>query len=710
MESSLHQLVEIFRNINGFNRVFLLFRQKYRSYGRITKSTKVILEAPTPDELRVLNGFLGSTYGKEEVVSIAAGKMEKEIRNSKYRELFDGYDLNDFLEMYYGGELTSKSEDKHRYNEEKMKFFQTLLSENQMESSFYQFISFIKTYKNAPSIHIMYKKSPELLNQLLELINKLFDYLPLSSNIYLPLLAYELTDNFYALNPKSDGGKMLLLALQVLNHLTSESELISKPNEEQIKEILRGYNIIYCPEANRKTHRLWISVTLNEEENSYQLIPLKKIGEGSFAEVYRVFDPVLKSELACKVLFERSNMFENNEADGNDPYLRFKREIKFLKDKVSHPNIIEISKIQLVNEPVFFTMPLADASLDEWLGLNSCISEEVRISIFKDILNGVDYLHDRKISHRDLAPHNILLFKESDGSILVKVADFGLAKDKHSLSKSTGLFVNGYGRAGYTAPEQLNSLKSADHLSDIYSLGAMLYYLLSGKSPEERYRRMVTHQLIIMKAMEEDRTKRYQTTKELIDDINLIDRKSMRKENSPFYSLETYKFKDFSADVNYVLQCISSVQIEDSDRVIEKFIVPFKSIPINVFMECAKYDALMIPFVHMTEENISNVTNTNEVDWDQVSLLIDCIYYESQNIALQINVTRILMNIALKFNNLTAQSLLVGILVSMNSFTLISQQVAFIIETNYSEYRDLLKCLLQEIEHPHEIQEVLNDY
>lgn len=68
------------------------------------------------------------------------------------------------------------------------------------------------------------------------------------------------------------------------------------------------------------------------------------------------------------------------------------------------------------------------------------------------------------------------------------------------------------------------------------------------------------------------------------------------------------------------------------------------------------------------------------------------------------------MNIALKFNNLMAQSLLVGVLVSMNSFTLISQQVAFIIETNYSDYRDLLKCLLQEIEYPHEIQGVLNDY
>lgn len=708
MESSLQQLVEIFRNIDGFNRVFLLFRQRYRSYGRITKSTIVNLEDPTSDELRVLNGFLGSAYWNEKVIPIAADKIEKEIRNSKYRELFDGYDLNDFLKMYYGGKLTSKSEDKQRYDTEKKKFFQTLLSDYQMESSFYQFILFIKTYKNAPFIHIMYKKRPDSLKHLLELINKLFNYFPLESNIYLPMLAYELTGDYDYFSPKSDGGKMLLFALQVLNHLTSGTELIPNPNEEQIEDILKGYHILFCPDATKKTNRLWILD--NEEGRDYQLIPLKKIGEGSFAEVFRVFDPILKKELACKILFESPSIFMNNGVKGDDHYLRFKREVKFLKEKASHRNIIEISKIQLANEPFLFTMPLADASLDEWLGLNPNISEDVRISIFKDILSGIAYLHDRKISHRDLAPHNILLFKESDGTIVVKVADFGLAKDKRSQSKSTGLFVNGYGRVDYTAPEQLNSLKSADHLSDIYSLGAMLYYLLSGRSPEERYRKTVTFQLIVMKAMEEDRAKRYQTTKELVDDINLIDRKSMRKKNSPFYSLETYEFKDFSADVNYVLQCIASVQIEDSERVIEKFILPFKSIPINVFMECAKSDALMIPFVHVTEENISNVTNHDEADWDQVSLLLDCIYYESQNITLQINVTRLLMNIALKFDNLMAQSLLVGILVSINSFTLIAQQVAFIIKTNYSEYRDLLKCLLQEIEYPHEIQEVLNDY
>lgn len=106
------------------------------------------------------------------------------------------------------------------------------------------------------------------------------------------MLAYEFTGDYDYFSPKSDGGKMLLFALQVLNHLTLGTELIPNPNEEQIEDILKGNNILFCPGSTKKTNRLWILD--NEEERDYQLIPLKKIGEGSFAEVYRVFDPILK--------------------------------------------------------------------------------------------------------------------------------------------------------------------------------------------------------------------------------------------------------------------------------------------------------------------------------------------------------------------------------------------------------------------------------
>jgi serine/threonine protein kinase len=705
--SSLQELVQTFQKEVGFNQLFSLFLEKYRSYGNIGKNTKIFLVSPSFNERKTLERFFGETY-KNESITVTVAKFERAITKTKYKDSFVGHDINDLLQMYYGALLTSKREDKYNFEQKKEQFFQYFMNRSNFGDSFYKFISFIINYSNAPSIHIMYKKNPELLKGLLELINKLFGYLPMSYDAYLPILANGLTNDFHALDPKSNGGKIMLFALQVLNHLRTGTELLSKPNEEQIKEILQDYHIIFCPDASRKTQSLWISGRQNEEENNYQLIPLKKIGEGAFAEVYRVFDPVLKTELACKVLIEKT--FFSYGKEGSDYFLRFKREVKFLKEKVSHQNVIKINKIQLVNDPVFFTMPLADASLDKWLQLNPDLSENVRLSIFKDILSGVAYLHDCRISHRDLAPHNILMFKESDGTILVKIADLGLAKDSRSLSKSTGLFVNGYGRAGYTAPEQKISLKNADHISDIYSLGALFYFVLSGKSPEERYRSTVKYQLIVEIAMDEERSKRYQTVNELMDDINLMDKKRVIKEEYQFCNLKTYEFKDLSIDVIHVIECIHSVQIEAPNEVLEKFITPFISIPIDVFVECAKHETVMIPFMYMTEKNIFNAIDLKEVDWDQISILIDSVFIESQNLGLQINAINIIMIVALKLNNLMAQSILVGIIASMTSNTEISQQVKFIIEKSYSPYHKLLITMLQDFEYPSDIWCVLNGY
>ncbi|MNI23357.1 hypothetical protein D3C73_769420 [compost metagenome] len=122
----------------------------------------------------------------------------------------------------------------------------------------------------------MYKNKPILLRQLLNLMKKMFDHLPLSHDIFLPLLAYKLTDDFYALAPNSDGGKMMLFALQVLNHLDNREDIISKPDEEQIKYILKGHRILFCSQSNKLARRLWILEDQNGEEQKNQLIPLEK--------------------------------------------------------------------------------------------------------------------------------------------------------------------------------------------------------------------------------------------------------------------------------------------------------------------------------------------------------------------------------------------------------------------------------------------------
>jgi serine/threonine protein kinase len=698
-KNDLTVLLHRLQNQPEFDKLLRLFEEKFRSYGSFGK---VEISNPTESQIKSFRGLMGlKVRVQNNVMTVRATVFEQAIQRAGY-----AVDLKSLLEAYFQKQLITKRTFKEKKEEQKEQFFQFFMNHSNLGDSFHTFISFVKNYRNAPFIHIMYKNNPDLLLELLEFINKLFDHLTLSSNTFLPMLAYELTADFHALNPKSDKGNMMQFALQVLNYLKKPTEIISKPNEEEFRVILKGHGVIFCPDANRKMNCLWVIDRKNEEENNYQLIPLKKIGEGAFAEVYRIFDPILKKELACKVLLRKPIVQENEVND----YLRFKREVRFLKEKVSHRNIIEVNKIQLFNDPAFFTMPLADSSLEKWLELNPSLAEDVRITIFKDILNGVSYLHECKISHRDLAPHNILLVKESEGNIAIKVADFGLAKDKRSLSVSTGLFVNGYGRVGYTAPEQMQSLKNADHLSDIYSLGALLYYLLSGKSPEERYRSTVKYQLIVGKAMEEERSKRYQTVRELLDDINLMYRKSQITEKYPFYSLKKYEFGDFYNDVNFVLNCISSVQIETPNEVLEKFINPFILIPIDVFAYCVKNETVMIPFMYMIEKNIWSAMDIHELDWDQITLLIESVYIDSKNLGLQLSALNIILAIALKLNNLMAQSILVGILASMESYTEISAQVTFIIRKSYFSWFELLITILKDIDYPLDIRDLLNDY
>ncbi|MFB6367837.1 serine/threonine-protein kinase [Paenibacillus elgii] len=249
----------------------------------------------------------------------------------------------------------------------------------------------------------------------------------------------------------------------------------------------------------------------------YELIVLEEIGGGAFARVYKVFDPEFNKILACKVLFPRSYFKQVYGNEGDEYILRFKREVRLLTKELYHENIVQVEKIHSESSPFWFTMPLANYSLDKWIKNNPNSSEEQRIQIFKQIISGVKYLHERNKYHRDLAPKNILLY-ETEKGLEVKIADFGLAKDPESLSFHTGISKRGYGHEDFTDPEQLNNLADSSNLSDIYSLGALLYYLLSSKLPKKRKYVSVSCQEVIIKAMDK-RKLRYQNVNEFEADL-----------------------------------------------------------------------------------------------------------------------------------------------------------------------------------------------
>lgn len=166
---------------------------------------------------------------------------------------------------------------------------------------------------------------------------------------------------------------------------------------------------------------------------------------------------------------------------------RFAREIELLKSLQGNDNIIDlIEEGKTVTGSIslsWYIMPYAEYNLYDYIKRNNgTLTLEERIAIIEQIIAGLEFSHSQNILHRDLSSTNIFIFIE-EGNITVKIADFGLGKDTESLSHYTKSSGSGYGQAFYVSPEQYNQLKYATERSDIYSLGKVIYFVITGKDP-----------------------------------------------------------------------------------------------------------------------------------------------------------------------------------------------------------------------------------
>lgn len=193
-------------------------------------------------------------------------------------------------------------------------------------------------------------------------------------------------------------------------------------------------------------------------------------------------------------------------------------------------------------------------------------------------------------------------------------------------------------------------------------------------------------------------------------EINQINLKSWSQNDNSFTGLKTYEFKEISVDVVNVLKCMPAAQVETPNEVLENFVRPFISIPIDVLMECAKYETVMIPFMQIVSENISNTKDCSEEEWNKILLLLGSVFRGSQNLSLLVSTINILLIVALEKNNHLAQALLAEIMGSVVSNSQLSQQIAIIIEKQFFSYQGLLISILEGIQYPLEIRDVLNDY
>jgi hypothetical protein len=194
------------------------------------------------------------------------------------------------------------------------------------------------------------------------------------------------------------------------------------------------------------------------------------LGTGGMSSVYRAHDKLLERPVALKVLHEHFS---------HDPeYVeRFRREARAIA-KVSHPNIVTVIDRGEFDESQFIVFEhVPGETLKDVVAREGPLPVEEALAVAHQVARALAYAHERGIVHRDVKPHNVLL--DEDGG--AKVTDFGLARSldlEHDITQ-TGTLL---GTCDYISPEQASG-QTVDERSDQYSLGVLLYELLTGEVP-----------------------------------------------------------------------------------------------------------------------------------------------------------------------------------------------------------------------------------
>ncbi|VAW52319.1 Protein kinase [hydrothermal vent metagenome] len=268
----------------------------------------------------------------------------------------------------------------------------------------------------------------------------------------------------------------------------------------------------------------------------------RELGKGAMGAVYLGKDPKISRVVAIKTM-ALSQEFEDDELV--EVKQRFFREAE-TAGRLNHPNIVTIFDAGEEHDLAYIAMEyLKGSDLSKYIKPETILPLKQVLSIIQRSADGIDYAHQYNVVHRDIKPANIMWDPETDSC---KITDFGIARITDSSKTKTGMVL---GTPSYMSPEQLAGKKVTGQ-SDIFSLGVMLFQMVTGKLPftgdsmaslmykianEEHPRpesinpkvpRCVS--VIINRAMAKDITKRYQRGKDMVDDINkclkIIDREN----------------------------------------------------------------------------------------------------------------------------------------------------------------------------------------
>jgi serine/threonine protein kinase/tetratricopeptide (TPR) repeat protein len=287
---------------------------------------------------------------------------------------------------------------------------------------------------------------------------------------------------------------------------------------------------------------------------------LEKLGEGGMGVVYKAEDKKLKREVAIKFLPHHISVNE-------DERKRFEIEAQAAAS-LNHPNISTIYSIETYDKVTFIVMEFIDGKELKEKIKSGPVEINEAVKIISQIAEGLKAAHKKGIVHRDIKSSNIMINNEG----AVKIMDFGLAKVGTSNITKVGLTI---GTAAYMSPEQATN-EDVDYRSDIWSLGVILYEMLTGKlpykgefeqaiiysilneepEPVSKIRNEIPLKLeqILFKTLSKEKEKRYQSAEDFLHDIREVGaKKESKKEEKtiavlPFENISPDKETDYFAD------------------------------------------------------------------------------------------------------------------------------------------------------------------
>ncbi len=231
------------------------------------------------------------------------------------------------------------------------------------------------------------------------------------------------------------------------------------------------------------------------------------IGSGGMSVVFRATQESLNRDVAFKVM--RKDLAADPEFAE-----RFRTEARALAE-LSHPNIVAVFDQGELDGCYFLIMEFIDGVSLRDVMEDHRLSPEEALKIVPDLCSALEYAHSKDIIHRDIKPENILLDRKG----IPRIADFGLVRIVGESAPATRLTKTQavLGTYDYMAPEQREGSRDVDHRADIYSLGVVLYEMLTGELPIARFpkpseRADLNHGIdeVVLKVLEKDRERRYQ--------------------------------------------------------------------------------------------------------------------------------------------------------------------------------------------------------